>query len=123
MDCPIKITVEPRYIPDRSNPVKSYYFFAYHVTITNKGTAPAQLISRYWHITDGHGNTEDVHGPGVVGEQPNLAPGEIFEYTSFCPLPTPLGTMEGSFQMVEENGRQYDAIINPFRLVAPQVLN
>ena len=123
MNCPIKITVEPRYIPDRSNPVKSYYFFAYHVTITNKGTAAAKLISRYWLISDGDGTTEDVHGPGVVGEQPNLAPGEIFEYTSFCPLPTPLGTMEGSFQMLEENGRQFDAIINPFRLAAPQVLN
>ena len=123
MDCPIKITVKSQYIAERSDPVKSYFFFAYHVTIANNGNTLAQLISRYWHITDANGNTEDVHGPGVVGEQPKLGPGEIFEYTSFCPLPTPLGTMEGSFQMVEENGRQYDAIINPFMLVASQVLN
>ena len=123
MDCPIKITVESQYIPNRSDPLKSYYFFAYHVTIVNKGNVQAQLVSRYWHITDANGNTEDVHGPGVVGKQPNLIPGKTFEYTSFCPLPTPLGTMEGSFHMVEENGREYDAIINPFRLAAAQVLN
>jgi len=123
MDNHIKITVESQYIPDRSNPIKSYFFFAYHVTITNNGNLSTQLLSRYWHITDANGNTEDVHGPGVVGQQPKLAPGETFEYTSFCPLPTPIGTMEGSFQMVDENKNKYDAIIKPFMLTASQMLN
>ena len=102
---------------------KSYYFFSYHVTIKNEGDLAAQLISRYWHITDGNGNTEDIHGPGVVGKQPHLSLGESFEYTSFCPLKTPVGTMEGSFQMLGEDGVHYDAIIKPFRLAIPEVLN
>ena len=119
----VKITVKPNYVPERSNPVRSYYFFSYHITILNRGDKQVQLLSRYWHITDGQGNTEDVHGPGVIGEQPKLLPGEIFEYTSFCPLPTPMGFMEGSFQMIDDSGNEFDAIIKPFRLVAPQVLN
>ena len=123
MDNRIKITVESQYIPDRSNPIKYYFFFSYHVTIVNNGSLSTQLLSRYWHITDGNGNTEEVHGPGVVGQQPKLRPGETFEYTSFCPLPTPIGTMEGSFQMVDENKNEYDAIIKPFMLTASQMLN
>ena len=119
----VEITVKPNYVPERSNPVRSYYFFSYHITILNRGNKQVQLLSRYWHITDGQGNTEDVHGPGVIGEQPKLLPGEIFEYTSFCPLPTPMGFMEGSFQMIDDSGNEFDAIIKPFRLVAPQVLN
>ena len=119
----VEITVKPNYVPERSNPVRSYYFFSYHITILNRGDKQVQLLSRYWHITDGQGNTEDVHGPGVIGEQPKLLPGEIFEYTSFCPLPTPMGFMEGSFRMIDDSGNEFDAIITPFRLVAPQVLN
>ena len=119
----IEITVKPNYIPERSNPVRSYYFFSYHITILNRGDNQAQLMSRYWHITDGQGNTEDIHGPGVVGEQPKLFPGEFFEYTSFCPLSTPMGFMEGSFRMIDDSGNEFDAIIKPFRLVALQVLN
>ncbi len=119
----VEITVKPNYVPERSNPVRSYYFFSYHITILNRGNKQVQLLSRYWHITDGQGNTEDVHGPGVIGEQPKLLPGEIFEYTSFCPLPTPMGFMEGSFRMIDDTGNEFDAIIKPFRLVAPQVLN
>jgi ApaG protein len=119
----VEITVKPNYVPERSNPVRSYYFFSYHITILNRGDKQVQLLSRYWHITDGQGNTEDVHGPGVIGEQPKLLPGEIFEYTSFCPLPTPMGFMEGSFRMIDDTGNEFDAIIKPFRLVAPQVLN
>mgnify|MGYP001165124618 FL=1 len=119
----IKIDIISKYIPERSNPAKSYYFFSYHVTIKNEGDLAAQLISRYWHITDGNGNTEDIHGPGVVGKQPHLSLGESFEYTSFCPLKTPVGTMEGSFQMLGEDGVHYDAIIKPFRLAIPEVLN
>ena len=119
----IEITVKPNYVSERSNPVRSYYFFSYHITILNRGGNQVELLSRYWHITDGQGNTEDIHGPGVVGEQPKLFPGEYFEYTSFCPLPTPMGFMEGSFRMIDDNGNEFDAIIKPFRLVAPQVLN
>ena len=119
----VEITVKPNYVPERSNPVRSYYFFSYHITMLNRGDKQVQLLSRYWHITDGQGNTEDVHGPGVIGEQPKLLPGEIFEYTSFCPLPTPMGFMEGSFRMIDDTGNEFDAIIKPFRLVAPQVLN
>jgi ApaG protein len=119
----IEITVKTQYVPDRSDPVRSYYFFAYHITITNKGDQDAQLLSRYWHITDGQGNSEDVHGPGVIGKQPHLKPGESFQYTSYCPLPTPMGFMEGNYQMVDKNGNEFDAPIASFRLVAPQVLN
>ena len=119
----VEITVKPNYVPERSNPVRSYYFFSYQITILNRGNKQVQLLSRYWHITDGQGNTEDVHGPGVIGEQPKLLPGENFEYTSFCPLPTPMGFMEGSFRMIDDTGNEFDAIIKPFRLVAPQVLN
>ena len=119
----IEITVKPNYVPERSNPVRSYYLFSYHITILNRGGNQVELLSRYWHITDGQGNTEDIHGPGVVGEQPKLSPGEYFEYTSFCPLPTPMGFMEGSFRMIDGSGNEFEAIIKPFRLVAPQVLN
>jgi len=119
----VKITVKPNYVPERSSPVRSYYFFSYNITILNRGDTQVQLLSRYWHITDGQGNTEDIHGPGVIGEQPKLFLGEIFEYTSFCPLPTPMGFMEGSFRMIDDSGKEFDAIIKPFRLVAPQVLN
>ena len=119
----VEITIKPNYVPERSNPVRSYYLFSYHITILNRGGNQVELLSRYWHITDGQGNTEDIHGPGVVGEQPKLFTGEYFEYTSFCPLPTPMGFMEGSFRMIDDNGNEFDTIIKPFRLVAPQVLN
>jgi len=123
MDNRIKIVVKPQYVPERSDPVRSYYVFAYHITITNLGKHTFQLLSRYWHITDGQGNVEDVHGPGVVGKTPTLQPGESFEYTSFCPLPTPMGFMEGAFRMVYSDGEEFDTQIEPFQLVAPQVLN
>lgn len=119
----IDITVKSHYIPERSDPVRSYFFFAYHITIKNIGSETTQLLSRYWHIIDGQGNTDDIHGPGVIGKTPKLAPGESFQYTSFCPLPTPMGFMEGSFRMVDEQGLEFDAEIKRFRLVAPQVLN
>ena len=123
MDNRIKIVVKPQYVPERSDPVRTYYVFAYHITITNLGKHTFQLLSRYWHITDGQGNVEDIHGPGVVGKTPTLQPGESFEYTSFCPLPTSMGFMEGTFRMVHSNGEEFDAQIKPFRLIAPQVLN
>ena len=120
---PIQVRVQPRYIAERSNPSRSTYFFAYHITITNLGTEPAQLLNRYWHITDGNGNIEEVRGPGVVGQQPRLLSGETFEYTSFCPLPTEFGVMQGHFEMVYDNGEKFNTPIAPFQLAVPYSVN
>jgi ApaG protein len=119
----IRVEVESLYDPEHSSPQESYYFFAYRVRITNLGSEPAQLISREWIITDADGKTERVQGPGVVGEQPLLAPGEDFEYTSFCPLSTPVGSMHGSYRMVLPSGESFDAEIAPFALAAPHAVN
>ncbi len=119
----IRIEVKSVYIEERSAPHQAYYFFAYHVTISNVGDEPAQLVSRTWIITDGNGNVERVEGPGVVGEQPRLEPGKSFEYTSFCPLTTSFGTMEGSYQMKTDDGETFDAEIAPFSLEVPNVVN
>jgi ApaG protein len=119
----VRIQVEPRFVPDQSDPPNSVYLFAYHVTIRNEGAETVQLRSRHWIITSGEGKVEEVRGPGVVGYQPTLKPGEQFQYTSGCPLNTPVGTMHGSFQMVNEGGESFDALIEPFRLAVPRVLN
>lgn len=119
----IRVEVESFYDPEHSSPQESYYFFAYRVRITNLGSEPAQLISREWIITDADGKAERVQGPGVVGEQPLLAPGEDFEYTSFCPLSTPVGSMHGSYRMVLPSGESFDAEIAPFALAAPHAVN
>lgn len=117
----IRIEVESEYLPDQSN--RETYTFAYHVRISNVGDAPAQLVSREWIITDGDGNVERVQGPGVVGEFPQLDPGEAFEYTSFCPLPTSMGTMHGNYTMRTDDGERFDAEIAPFTLAVPGVVN
>ena len=119
----IRVQVESFYDEERSSPQESYYFFAYQVTISNVGQETAQLISREWIIIDGNGDTQRVQGPGVVGEQPTLAPGEEFEYTSFCPLPTPVGSMHGSYLMVLANGERFEEEIAPFPLAAPHAVN
>jgi ApaG protein len=119
----IRIQVESEFVEERSNPRDNYYFFAYTVTITNVGSRPAQLISRVWIITDAHGEEERVEGPGVIGEQPLLAPGQSFEYTSFCPLRTQFGTMHGSYRMVRPDGESFDAVIAPFSLATPNAVN
>lgn len=119
----VRIIVNPRFVPEQSAPDDGQYLFAYHITIRNEGTIPVQLLSRHWIITDGEGKVEEVKGPGVVGYQPTLAPGEEFQYTSGCPLTTPVGTMHGSFQMVAADGDHFDAMILPFRLAVPSVLN
>ena len=119
----IRVQVESTWVEERSAPKQSYYFFAYRVTISNVGTETAQLVSRVWIITDGNGNVERVEGPGVVGEQPRLEPGGGFEYTSFCPLTTPFGTMEGTYQMKTDDGETFDAVIAPFSLEVPHVVN
>ncbi|MBC8346646.1 MAG: Co2+/Mg2+ efflux protein ApaG [Candidatus Marinimicrobia bacterium] len=119
----ITIAVQPNYIPERSDPSRPVFFFAYHITITNEGNEPVKLKNRYWHITDGNGNIEEVRGPGVVGNQPYLKSGESFEYTSFCPLATEFGVMHGHFEMVYDNGKKFNAKISPFRLTVPYSVN
>lgn len=119
----IEIVTSPNYLPERSDPIKSYYFFSYQIKIINRSVETVQLLSRYWHITDGQGREEDIYGPGVVGKTPILKPSDFFEYTSFCPLPTPLGFMEGSYRMLDESGEEFDVAIEQFQLVAHQVLN
>lgn len=119
----IRVQVESFYDEDRSAPQENYYFFAYQVRISNVGEEPAQLVSRDWIITDATGSQQQVQGPGVVGEQPLLSPGESFEYTSFCPLSTPVGSMHGTYRMVLENGDSFDAVIAPFSLAVPHSVN
>ena len=111
-----QIEVEPSYMPDQSNPRAGLHVYAYHVRITNLSEKPAQLLSRHWVITDGNGKTQEVRGPGVIGEQPRLETGQTFEYSSFCPLETPTGNMRGSYQMVDEKGEKFDVKIPLFFL-------
>jgi ApaG protein len=119
----IRVTVSSTYIPAQSAPKARRYVFSYSVRIANEGTEAAQLKSRHWVITDGNGKVEEVRGPGVVGEQPMLRPGEHFEYTSGCVLETPRGSMEGTYQMVRADGAEFDATIAPFALMLPYTLN
>lgn len=119
----IKVQVESRFIPERSSVEEQQFFFAYHVRISNEGTGTAQLVSRHWVITNADGEEQEVRGPGVVGEQPVLKPGDTFEYTSFCPLTTAVGTMHGSYTMVTPDGGTFEAAIAPFTLAAPNALN
>jgi ApaG protein len=119
----VAVAVQASYVAERSQPTEGRWFFAYRIRIHNRGQVPVQLISRHWVITDAHGNVEEVRGPGVVGEQPLLAPGESFEYTSFCPLGTPFGTMEGSYEMVTEDGERFWARIGRFTLSEPLAVN
>lgn len=116
----IHVEVQSLFVPERSAPDAGEWFFAYRVRITNRGSETARLVSRHWVIIDARGRVEEVRGPGVVGEQPMLRPGETFEYTSACPLRTPHGTMHGSYQMVSAGGVQFDAEIAPFALGEPE---
>jgi ApaG protein len=119
----IRVTVESEYLIDRSTPSESQYAFSYTVQIVNEGREPAQLRSRHWFITDGDGKIEEVRGPGVVGAQPRLEGGQGFEYTSWCMLRTPHGSMHGTYQMVRDDGKKFDAEISPFLLALPYSLN
>lgn len=121
--CDIKVVVTPQYLPDQSNPEEQEYLFAYTVRIANQGEQAAQIISRHWIITDGNHKTHEVRGLGVVGQQPLLGPGETFEYTSGCPLPTPVGTMRGTYHCVGENGIPFDVAIQEFMLAMPRTLH
>ena len=115
----IRVTVQARYVEQRSRPEDGLWFFAYHVELENLGEETVQLLSRHWIITDGDGRVEEVRGPGVVGEQPVLEPRGVFQYASACPLPTPFGTMHGSYQVVSEAGERFDITIAPFSLSLP----
>ena len=119
----ILVTVRSEYIPERSSTHARQYAFAYTVNIANQGTVTAELKSRHWIITDTFGAVQEVRGEGVVGAQPVLRPGEAFEYTSWCVIATPTGTMRGSYQMVTRDGERSDAEISPFALTQPQLLN
>lgn len=119
----IHVEVLARYSPDHSQPLQDNWVFQYTVRITNMGTETVQLISRHWTIIDALERTEEVKGPGVVGKQPVLAPGESFKYSSWCPLKTPVGMMHGTYQMVTSEGRRFDIEIAPFVLKAPYTVN
>jgi ApaG protein len=119
----ILVTVRSEYIPERSSLSSREFAFAYTVQIENQGEAAAQLRSRHWIITDANGEVQEVRGDGVVGAQPLLHPGERFEYTSWCVIPTPTGSMRGTYQMVRPSGERFDAEIAAFRLGLPHTLN
>ena len=115
----IKVDVKVSYVPEQSIPDQQHYFFSYTVRITNNGRQPAQLQDRHWIITDGFGRVNEVKGAGVVGLQPRIQPGETFEYSSFCPLTTPTGSMKGTYTMTRDNGEKFSAEIPTFYLVEP----
>jgi len=117
------VSVRPQYLDAHSNPQERHYVFAYTVTIRNTGEHAAQLISRHWIITDANNEVEEVEGDGVVGKQPRLAPGETFQYTSGCPLTTPIGSMRGSYQCVADDGTKFEAMIPEFVLAMPTALH
>lgn len=119
----IVVTVTPQYLADQSDPNDQHFLFAYKVVIRNNGGQAAQLISRHWIIADGKHNTQEVRGLGVIGKQPLIAPGQSFEYSSACPLPTPIGTMKGEFHFVGENGVPFDVPIAEFVLAMPRTLH
>ena len=115
----VEITVRPFYLDEQSEPEKNHFVWGYHVMIHNQGGDTVQLLSRYWRITDALGKTEEVRGPGVVGEQPVLAPGESFEYTSGCPLSTSSGIMGGFYEMERHGGERFEVAIPTFSLDDP----
>jgi ApaG protein len=115
----IRVRVRAEYDPTRSNSLANQWFFLYTIEISNEGSRTVQLLSRHWIITDAKGQVEEVRGLGVVGEQPALAPGERFEYTSGCHLKTPFGSMRGTYQMVSENHERFDVEIAQFVLTEP----
>jgi ApaG protein len=119
----ISIDVETTYLDDQSEPGEQRYVFAYTITIRNEGEIPAKLLTRHWIITDANGRVQEVRGDGVVGEQPYLKPGQGFRYSSGAVLETPVGTMQGSYQMIADDGAQFDAPIPAFRLAKPGMLH
>ena len=119
----ISIVVETAYLEEQSAPQSQRFVFGYTITIRNDGAVPAKLLTRHWIITDSDGRQQEVRGPGVVGEQPRLKPGQGFRYSSGAVLQTPVGAMQGSYQMIGDDGLQFEAPIPPFRLAMPGLLN
>jgi ApaG protein len=119
----IKVDVETSFMAEQSDPERARYVFSYTITIRNEGTVPARLLARHWIITHANGKVQEVRGDGVLGEQPYLKPGQGFRYSSGATLETPVGVMQGSYQMIAEDGRHFDAPIAPFRLAMPGVLH
>jgi ApaG protein len=119
----IRVDVDTSYLAEQSNPAERRYVFSYTITIRNEGSVPARLVTRHWVITDSNGKVQEVRGEGVVGEQPYLKPGQGFRYSSGAVLETPVGAMQGSYQMLADDGEQFDAPIAAFRLAMPGLLN
>jgi ApaG protein len=119
----IRVEVDTSYLEDQSDPKERRYVFSYTITIRNEGKVPARLLTRHWIITDSNGKVQEVRGDGVVGEQPYLKPGQGFRYSSGAVLETPVGAMQGSYQMVADDGEQFDAPIAAFRLAMPGLLH
>jgi ApaG protein len=119
----IRVEVSTSYVDDQSRPDDGRYFFSYTITIRNEGEIPARLMTRHWVITDANGKVQEVRGEGVVGEQPYLLPGQGFRYSSAAVLETPVGAMQGSYQMVADDGSLFDAMIEPFTLAKPGLLH
>ena len=119
----ISVSVETTYLADESAPQSQRFVFGYTITIRNDGTVPAKLLTRHWIITDAEGKRQEVRGDGVVGEQPRLQPGQGFRYTSGTVLQTPVGAMQGSYQMIGDDGERFEAPVAPFRLAMPGLLH
>ena len=119
----IKVEVETAFLPEQSAPQDNRYVFSYTITIRNEGPVAARLLTRHWIITDANGKVQEVRGDGVVGEQPHLKPGQGFRYSSGTVIETPVGAMQGSYQMEDDDGGRFDAPVAPFRLAMPGILN
>ena len=119
----IQISVKCVYVAAESKPDQNHHFFAYRITIKNKGSGTAQLLSRHWTITDGLGRIEEVKGPGVIGQQPKIEEGKSFEYESACPLTTSCGSMKGRYEMIDQEGEKFWVDVPEFFLIAPQALH
>lgn len=119
----VEVQVKTEFLPAQSNPAAARFVFAYHITMKNTGTVTSQLLTRHWIVTDGNQKVQEVRGAGVIGQQPKLAPGESFSYSSGTVLTTPVGSMHGSYQMVTADGTRFDAPIAPFTLAVPGALN
>ncbi len=119
----IEVRARSQYVPEQSEPSRDRYVFAYRVTIENNGAVAAQLLNRHWIITDANGKVQEVRGEGVIGEQPRLEPGASFRYTSGTVIGTPVGSMQGSYEMVAESGIRFDVVIPPFSLATPTSLH
>jgi ApaG protein len=118
----ISVEVETSYVDEKSDPNERRYVFSYTITIRNEGAVPARLLTRHWIITHGNGKVQEVRGDGVVGEQPHLKPGQGFRYSSGAILETPVGAMQGSYEMIDDDGQRFDVPIRPFRLAMPGIV-